>query len=76
MVLYRVDFLIAKDKVDSSTVKLPKYMVADSFESAVKSARKFESEGITLYECAVQLNDGYISIARGFKGLGVSDGRE
>ena len=73
--VYRVDFLLMKDKVNGGT-RLPKYIIADSFDSAVKAARKFESESISLYECAVQLSDGYVTIARGFKGLGASETTE
>ena len=71
MLVYRVDFLIDRNKTETAG-KLPTYVVADSFDSAVKTARKFERDGVTLYDCAAQLSGGYIAVARGFKGLGVS----
>jgi hypothetical protein len=69
MFVYRVDYLVPKDSAN----KLPKYVVADSFDAALKAARKFETDKVVLYECAVQLSDGYVTIARGFKGLSASN---
>ena len=71
MVIYRVDYLVAKGKPLGT--KLPRYVVAENFDTAVKTARKYETDDVALYECAAQLSDGYIAIARGFKGLGVAN---
>ena len=71
MYIYKTDFLLSKDNVSPDT-KLPRYVVADSFDAALKAARKFETDNISIYECTVVHADGYVTVARGFKGLEAS----
>lgn len=75
--IYRVDYLV-KDKVkfNAAVTPVPTYVVADDFDGALKQARKFENDNVSLYECAIQLGNGSVTIARGFKGLSASKAEE
>jgi hypothetical protein len=72
MIVYRVDYLVKRAEGEALP-KLPTYVVAEDFDAALKEARKFETKGkIDVYECRPQLADGFVAIARGFKGLKAS----
>jgi len=68
--LYKIDYSI-KDlgKFDAKTTRLPKYVLAEDFYAAIKTAKKFETDNLTLMDCALYLGDGSVAVARGFKGF-------
>lgn len=68
--IYKVDYRI-KDmsKFDPSNSGIPTYVVASDFHSAAKTAKKFETDNLTLIDCSLHLHDGEIAVAAGFKGF-------
>ena len=71
--IYKVNYMVKdveKFKTDGASV--PNYVVAENFDSALKTVRKFESDNVSLYELSVHVDDKNIVLARGYVGLAAS----
>jgi hypothetical protein len=68
--IFQVDYLLKNEegfKAEGRT--LPVLVICDDFDSALKTARKFESANATLFEVKPHTPHNGIVIARGYKGL-------
>ena len=75
--IFKLDFLLSsEEKFKAEGRTLPAFVVCDNFESALKTARKFESENATLFEIQPSVPHGNIVVARGYKGLTYNENKE
>lgn len=67
--IYSVTFFITdKEKFEAAKPVVPETIVSEDFDSAYKTASKFESDCLTLCELKV-VSNGHSAIARGYKGV-------
>lgn len=68
--IYSVDYLLKnKEAFEAEKRPLPALIVCDGFEAALKAAKKFESDNVTLFEVKPHVTHDAIIVARGYKGL-------
>lgn len=68
--LFKIDYSIGNvEKFKTQGKPLPTYVVANGLEEAVKKAKEYEDENVTLFRCDLHMNDGHIVVAKKFKGI-------
>lgn len=68
--IYKVNYKIKEvEKFDKNNSGVPSYVVAEDFYSALKTAKKFETDNLSLLECTIHVNGEDVAIATGYRGF-------
>lgn len=72
--IFSVDYLILnKDAYEAEGKAVPTLIVCDDFDTALKLARKYETQHTSLLEIKPNVSHNNIVVARGYKGLASSE---
>lgn len=75
--IYSVNYSIKDVEAYKAAGKtLPLLVVAETFDSALKTAKKFENDNASLLEVKIFADHNAIVVARGYEGLTVSKDKE